>query len=126
MPTVSRPPRILVIDDEPMIGRAIRRGLGQWDVSVSLSAVEALKRFEDGERFEAIVCDMMMPGMTGSTLHGELVRLLPDQAARMIFVTGGALTPETEAFVKEHPDRIVSKPFDVGDLERRMRARIEG
>ena len=126
MPTVSRPLRILVIDDEPMIGRAIRRSLGHWDVSVSLSAVEALKRFEDGERFEAIVCDMMMPGMTGSALHAELVRLVPEQAARMTFVTGGALTPETEAFVEEHPGRIVSKPFDIGELERRIRARIEG
>ena len=126
MPTDSRPPRILVIDDEPMIGRVIRRSLAQWDVSVSLSAVEALERLENGERFDAIVCDMMMPAMTGSALHAELARTLPEQAARMIFVTGGALTPETVAFVTEHADRVVSKPFEIAELERRVKERIGG
>jgi CheY-like chemotaxis protein len=116
--------RVLVIDDEPMIGRAIRRALAKEDVSVSLSAAEALKRFEEGERFDAIVCDMMMPSMTGGALHGELVRLVPDQAARMIFLTGGALTPETRAFVAAHPDRVMSKPFDMVDLERRLREHV--
>lgn len=121
---LARLARILVIDDEPMIGRAMRRSLVDWDVSVSLSAFEALKRFEDGERFDAIVCDIMMPEMTGCALHEELVRLLPDQAARMIFVTGGALTPETRAFLAVNADRVMSKPFDIRVLERRMREHV--
>ncbi len=124
MPNVPRPPRILVIDDEPLAGRAIRRSLVEWDVSVSLSAVEALQRFVRGERFDAIVCDVMMPNMTGSALHAELLRLVPEQAERMIFVTGGALTPETQAFVEEHSDRVMLKPFVIRELQRRIRERL--
>ncbi|MEO6419989.1 MAG: response regulator [Polyangiaceae bacterium] len=116
--------RLLVVDDEPMIGRAIRRSFVQWDVSISESAAAALKRFDDGERFDAIVCDMMMPNMTGGALYDALVQSVPEQAERMIFVTGGALTPETRAFVSEHADRVVQKPFDLAELERRIRARV--
>ncbi len=107
-----------------MIGRALRRSFAQWDVSISESGAEALKRFEAGERFDVIICDIMMPKMTGGALHDQLAVSLPDQAERMIFVTGGALTPESRAFVRTHAERVVLKPFDLPDLERRIRARV--
>lgn len=119
-------PRILVIDDEPMIGRAIRRSLVKWNVTLSEEPADALKRIGDGERFDVIVCDMMMPVMTGAALHDELVILVPEQAARMLFLTGGALTAETRAFVDEHADRVMAKPFEMQELERWIQERVGG
>ena len=47
-----------------------------------------------GERFDAILCDLMMPGMTGMDLHEALSRLAPEQASRVVVLTGGAFTLE--------------------------------
>ncbi len=69
-------------------------------------------------RFDAIVCDLMMPQITGMGLHGRLVREWPEQAARMVFVTGGAFSPETRRFLEEVPNARLEKPFDISSLRR--------
>jgi PAS domain S-box-containing protein len=86
--------RILVIDDEPMIGELARRVLSaDHDVVATTNGSEALSKLSAGERFDAILCDLMMPQMTGMDLHARLLQVAPDQAARLIFLTGGAFTP---------------------------------
>jgi len=92
--------RILVIDDEQMLCNAIERILGaEHDVTTVTSAREALSRFGAGERFDLILCDLMMPEMTGMDLHEELQQSMPDQAAKFIFMSGGAFTDNARAFL---------------------------
>lgn len=55
------------------------------------SADEALRLIEGGERYDVILCDLMMPVMTGMELHDALSRFAPDQANAMVFMTGGAV-----------------------------------
>src|SRR5690606_29490572 len=70
LPVAGRRGRVLVIDDEVMIGNAIGRALrGDHDVTSLTSASEALARIRGGERFDAIICDLMMPVMTGMEFH---------------------------------------------------------
>lgn len=105
--------RILVVDDEPMIAKAVQRTLSsEHDVVAIVSADEALKRIVAGERFDVILCDLMMPQMTGMDLHAELSRVAQEQADRMIFLTGGAFTSRARAFLDETPNQRVEKPFD--------------
>ncbi|MBI2388160.1 MAG: response regulator [Deltaproteobacteria bacterium] len=109
--------KVLVVDDEPALCTAIRRMLASdHDVVVTASGREALQRVSGGERFDAILCDLMMPEVTGMDLHAELSLVAPGQAERMIFMTGGTFTSRARDFLDEVPNPRVEKPFDRGML----------
>jgi CheY-like chemotaxis protein len=109
--------RVLIIDDEPLVGASIRRVLsGEHEVFAVTQGAEALRRIAAGERFDALLCDLMMPEMTGMDLHDELSRSCPDQAGRMGFLTGGTYTRRASAFVERMADRTLAKPFSTEAL----------
>ena len=113
----TRRARVLVIDDEVSIGRALGRALGRLhDVVTLTSGKEALARIAGGERFDTIFSDLMMPEVTGMDIHEELSRFAPDQATRMIFITGGAFTERGRAFLAAVPNARLNKPFDVANI----------
>jgi PAS domain S-box-containing protein len=113
----ARRGRVLVVDDEPAVASAIRRALAAGhDVVTCGSAEEALAAFRRGERFDAILCDLMMPGMTGMDLHEALAQLVPEQASRMVVLTGGAFTDLARAFLARVPLPRCEKPFDSAEL----------
>ncbi len=109
--------RVLVVDDEPAVAAAIKRVLAsQHEVTVRGSGEEALEAIARGERFDAIVCDLMMPRMTGMDLHASLARLAPEQASRIVVLTGGAFTDRAREFLEHVPLPRCEKPFDVQGL----------
>ncbi|MCI0749887.1 MAG: response regulator [Nevskiales bacterium] len=113
----ARRGHVLVVDDEPMIGKAVGRMLGnEHEVTLALNAADALRRMVAGERFDVVLCDLMMPHMTGMELHAELLRIAPDQAARMVFLTGGAFTLAARTFLDTVPNQRLDKPFDTQKL----------
>jgi PAS domain S-box-containing protein len=113
--------RVLVIDDEPLVRRAIARSLEHDHDVVSVeTAAEALTRLEGGEWFDLILCDLMMPEMTGMEMAARLQRSLPAVAARMVFLSGGAFTPEAAEFLRSVGTRFVEKPFLPDELSRRV------
>lgn len=118
---VTAPPRarILVVDDDPIVGRAVEKLVrDRHDVIVVIDPVAALKRLEDGDRFDVILSDVMMPDLDGAELYAKLQALAPAQAARMIFMSGGAFTGNTKQFF-EAPERLrLDKPFTREDLDR--------
>ena len=117
--------RVLVVDDESMIGRAIHRMLSpHYDVTVVTRARDALDRIHGGARFDVILCDLLMPEMTGMDLHDELVLTAPDQAEAMVFVTGGAFTPRAREFLAEMASRCIEKPFDTVALRAMVAERV--
>jgi signal transduction histidine kinase len=115
--------RILVVDDEVKFGTAIRRVLSpEHDVLAVTSAQEAIERISSGERFDVILCDLMMPELTGMDLHAKLLHLAPEQAERMVFMTGGAFTGRAREFLDQVRNPRFEKPFEVGSV----RALIHG
>ncbi|CAM4342797.1 PAS domain S-box protein [Myxococcus xanthus] len=109
--------RILVVDDEPNVTLALQRSLAaDHEVSTANSAQAALRLVSDGGRFDLILCDVMMPGMTGMDLYHELGRCAPEQAGRMVFMTGGAFTPRTVSFLRDVPNAKIAKPLDLMQL----------
>ena len=117
VPEASRRGRILVVDDEPMVSTALRRVLAEDHDVVELNrAADALARVEVGERFDLIVSDLMMPAMTGMDLHDALVKCAPDQAGKMIFLTGGAFTARARTFLDTVSNIRIEKPFDASVL----------
>ncbi|CAN5597285.1 hypothetical protein BH09GEM1_BH09GEM1_24760 [soil metagenome] len=109
--------RILIVDDEAIVARVVQRALAkEHDVVIALVAREALAMCAAGEKFDLILCDLMMPEMTGMDLYRELMVVAPHQANKMIFVTGGAFTASARAFLTEPPKEYIEKPFDGANL----------
>jgi PAS domain S-box-containing protein len=108
--------RVLIIDDEPLVGRAVARVLAAHDVEVVSSASTALARLRAGEKFDVVLCDLLMPDVTGMDLHGALVIERPDVADRLVFLTGGAFTDRTREFVEKVGARVLEKPVDAKAL----------
>ncbi len=109
--------RVLVIDDEPLVGGMLRRGLSQHEVQVVTSAREGVEMFQRGERFDVILCDLMMPDMSGMEL-GELVEsTFPELGSAMVYMTGGAFTDRAQAF-RDRGGRWLDKPLDLDELRR--------
>jgi CheY-like chemotaxis protein/two-component sensor histidine kinase len=116
--------RILVVDDEPALGPAVRSLFaGEHDVVVAVSGREALARLTDDPDFDVILCDLMMPDLTGMDLFEELKAIRPELAERFVFMTGGALTGRVEDFFKKYPNRCIQKPFDLMELRSLARPR---
>jgi C4-dicarboxylate-specific signal transduction histidine kinase len=117
-PAASSPRRrVLVVDDDALVLRSVARTLSdRCEVSACSSAVEALARIEGGERFDALLCDLMMPEMTGMELHARLAARVPGLARRMLFITGGAFTEAAMRFLAEEKPPCIEKPFEPDQL----------
>jgi CheY-like chemotaxis protein len=108
---------VLVVDDEPAIGRTIAAMLGSAHaVSTAMSGDEALARLRDGEQFDLVLCDLMMPGTSGMEVYEVMAQERPDVAARFVFITGGAVTERAEEFCARMVGRTLEKPFSAKEL----------
>jgi signal transduction histidine kinase len=124
-PASSRRAKVLVVDDEPLVAAAVRRQLaGEHDVEVVTSGADALARVRRGERFDIVLCDLVMPGMTGVQLAAELERIAPAQAQALLFMTGGAFTESMKQFAEAHAGQLLQKPVDPEALRRRVQDRL--
>jgi CheY-like chemotaxis protein len=114
--------KILVVDDEVMIGTSLRRLLTRkhYDVTVCTGGREALDLLAKASDFQAILCDMMMPDVSGMDVFEELARTAPELAKRVVFMTGGIFTPRAKAFLDSVPNHRVEKPLDIHALLRWM------
>jgi signal transduction histidine kinase/CheY-like chemotaxis protein len=108
--------RFLAVDDEIGILSIYRRLLGADQCVTCSSGADALALLRRGERFDAILCDLMMPQTSGMDVHDELIRTAPDLAARMVFVTGGAFTDRARQFLALETNPVLDKPFDSNRL----------
>ncbi|MBN1206943.1 MAG: PAS domain-containing protein [Myxococcaceae bacterium] len=107
--------RLLLIDDEPMVAASLSRMLrAEYDVSTS-SGAEALRRMLEGEPFDVILCDLGMPDISGMDLYARLHAERPALAARMIFLTGGAVTQRAQEFISQ-ARYWVEKPVELPTL----------
>jgi DNA-binding NtrC family response regulator len=110
-PRPVRTARVLVVDDEPMMGSAIGRVLADHDVSALTSARTALKRILAGERYDVILCDVMMPDFNGMDLYKAIAAQTPELLSRLVFVTGGAYTTDAIEFLERIPNLRLEKPL---------------
>ncbi|MBK9518571.1 MAG: PAS domain S-box protein [Anaeromyxobacter sp.] len=108
--------RVLVVDDEPLVGKAVTRILAPpHQVTLASSATDALRLLQAGP-YDVVLCDLMMPGMTGMELHARLVASDPAMADRMIFLSGGAYTETARTFLERVPNARMDKPFEPATL----------
>jgi signal transduction histidine kinase len=109
---LPRPRSVLAIEDEPAVGRTIQRLLVPHRVTVVTRGREALARIAAGEHFDVILCDVMMPELTGMDFHARLREARPDLVDQIIFISGGAFTPRAREFFDHVPNHRLDKPID--------------
>jgi two-component system NtrC family sensor kinase len=80
------------------------------------SGKEAVARIAAGERYDVVLCDLLMPEMTGMDVHADLQARDPDLARRMVFLSGGAVTQRARDFYEQVPNPKLEKPFDAARL----------
>jgi PAS domain S-box-containing protein len=105
--------RVLVIDDEPMVGQLVQKVLAAHEVIAETSARAALTRLAADPGFDLILCDLMMPELSGIDFYDQLP---PGLRCRIVFLSGGAFTPRAQQFLDSVPNRRLAKPFDVDAL----------
>jgi len=107
---------VLVVEDEPAVGRTLQRLLIPHRVTVVTRGRAALARIAAGETFDVILCDVMMPEQTGMEFHDRLREVRPDLASRIIFLSGGAFTQRAREFFERVPNPRIDKPIDAVKL----------
>lgn len=124
-PLATKVGRILVIDDDLGVLSAVRRVLSQHhEVDAVSAAAEALAKLVAGERFDLILCDLMMPRMTGMDLYAWLQVLDAKQVERLVFMTGGAFSQKTRTFLGQVQNAVLEKPFGLSQLRRLVNERL--
>ncbi len=114
--------RILVVDDEPALCALIKRALGaELDVDTVYSAHDALHRIDSGERYDVILCDVVMPEITGIELHRRLSVEAPSQGERVVFISGGVLTLEMRSYLDGCGNGLLTKPLEFDKLRQTIR-----
>jgi CheY-like chemotaxis protein len=106
------------VEDEPALCRVLERLLAAHKVTSVMRARQALERIHQGDKFDVIVCDVMMPEMTGMEFYDELAKSHSGMAARVVFMSGGGLTPHARAFLDRVPNLLLDKPIDAARLNR--------
>jgi PAS domain S-box-containing protein len=118
---VARRGRILLVEDDPLVARSVRRTLSRDHDVVLVESGRAALLALAREEFDLVISDLMMPEMTGMDLHAELMRTRPEVARRMVFFSGGAYTEASREFLRRVPNPQIEKPFDPKQLRELIR-----
>ena len=116
--------RILIVDDEPFVRNALCRALRGYDLVTAGSGEEALAHLSTGEPFDLILCDLMMPGVSGIDIHRHLRQRHPGREQQLVFLTGGIFTDEAQDFVAGISNAVVQKPFNFQQLRTLVKDRV--
>src|SRR6266516_3421182 len=113
---------VLLIDDEEGVRRAVvsflkRRGMHVIAVEDGSDALRVLRR----ERFDVIVSDVRMPGMSGREFLERLRREHPAMVNRLIFTTGDTFASDTSSLLRDSGVPSLVKPYDFAKLESVLR-----
>lgn len=120
----KRRPQILVIDDEPAIGRAITRALKDIDVEVAEGGAEGLRcALGQSHRWDLILCDIGMPEVDGVQVYEELDVQNPELLKKTLFMTGALHTERARQFVEVVGPPLLKKPFDVSQVRKALEVR---
>jgi len=119
--------RILVVDDEPHICRALDRLLTNkgHQVDTTSSPLKALEMLHD-KRYDLVLLDLRMPDMSGIELYERIGIISPTLQRKVICVTGDVVSSQNETFLHETGIPCVAKPFGVNELMRQVKQVLEG
>lgn len=116
--------RVLIIDDDEGMRFTVSAILAEYDVSLAPSARDAVVLLESLV-YDAVLCDVMMPVMTGAELYESLPPDSP-MRSRFVFMTGGALPCSMRSFLALRAVPVLQKPFGVEELRKAVGSVLGG
>jgi len=126
--SISPPPqlrgRILIVDDEAPVARTLKAVLEiEHDLTLAETGAQALEAIStrDDSHFDVIMCDLMMPGMSGMELYERIRQSHPGLEDRLVFMTGGVSMERARQFLATTSNLTLEKPFDFERLRRTLR-----
>lgn len=111
-------PRILVVDDDGGLQLLVRGILEQYGFMVDVAA-DGLRASQMAAetKYDAIVCDVIMPCMDGPEFYARLQETDHEQSGRVVFVTGAHLDDDTRDRLQRTRRRVIRKPFNIDEFE---------
>lgn len=118
----GRRPTMLVVEDEAPIRLGLNRYLTKrgWAVEESGDGADALARLmrtEASRIYDVVLCDLKMPGLSGSEVFDRVKAAAPAMARRFILTTGDTSAPDVAAFLEGVDVPVLEKPFELASLE---------
>ena len=111
--------KILVVDDNKLNLKVAEKLLGEYKVTIQLvsSGDESIEKIKDGEIYDLILMDDMMPHKSGTETLKEL-KEIPDFNMKVVALTANAITGMKEKYLSEGFDDYLAKPIDKNELTR--------
>jgi PAS domain S-box-containing protein len=111
---------VMVVDDEAPIRSALRRFFSRrgWEFTEATDGEQALSILltSDGDRFDVIISDLKMPGVSGMDLYRTLAQKRPDLLGRLVFATGDVASNEASTFLQQTRCPVLEKPYELSLL----------
>jgi len=123
----QRRPRVLVVDDEPALVQTLSHLLaGDHDVTTTTSGEAAIELLSTRASFDVILCDVMMPGVSGMDVYLAVADRHAGHERRIVFMTGGTGSPRVAEFLGRIPNTKLAKPFSTHDVVDAVRRVVHG
>lgn len=124
-PTSPTPPRtarrrLLLVEDEPQLASALSDQLLAWEVRVAGGRREGISALAEDRDFDAVLCDVLLGDGTAVDVHEWLIAHAPELVSRVVFMTGGAASPEVSSKIHASGRPVLDKPFTSSELEERL------
>jgi signal transduction histidine kinase/ActR/RegA family two-component response regulator len=103
--------RVLVVDDEASLARALSDALRAEHEVVAVNDAESADALLLRERFGVVLCDLRMPGLSGESLFRRVEQRDPAQARAFVFMTGVGFGADVERFLAAAGRPVLEKPF---------------
>lgn len=114
--TPTPPKRLLLVDDEELVLRSMSRMLkGKYEIEITTTGEQAVELILNNN-YDVVVCDIMMPGLSGAGVYEKVAAARPALAKRMVFISGGTFTAKAKAFASSVEQPVLEKPIRQSDL----------
>lgn len=111
--------RVLVIDDEQLLGQTIQLGLEDaMDVELETSGEIGLKRLLTDPTINLVLCDLSLPDLSGIDIYRQVAAQRPELIERFVIMTGGAVSTASRDFLEAYDGPLLNKPFTITQVEK--------
>lgn len=117
---------LAVVDDEPFICDIVVRSLSSaHKVEAFPNEVELYDALERGARFDVLLCDLMLAGVTGRKVYETVLERWPEQAPRIVFMSGITTDNARSGILEGIENPMIEKPFRLKVLRQRVAELLE-
>jgi DNA-binding response OmpR family regulator len=119
----EKKPRVLLLEDEPIIARVVTRFLvaDGFEVETAVNGLIAKEKIDSGNQYDVFIFDIKTPVINGIQLYEYLEKEHPDLTESVIFATGDSLNEATKTFLERVKCPWINKPYTPVQIKNTVR-----